>query len=131
MAISVKEVIGRVRTEITMDTDASAYRWANGQMIQYGNETIYELVRLVKHLLISVDGEPTRSDDLVATVTVEKLDTAVWALPKRYFEAVMHGIAMRCFLQDSADQANAARAQYERARFMECAGVSTVSATQG
>lgn len=131
MAIGVKEVVVRVRTEITMDTDESAYRWANSQMVQYGNETVYELVRLVKHLLINERGEPSKSDELVALVTADKFETAVWQLPRKYLEALMHGIAMRCFLQDSADQANAARAQYELARFRECAGVSAASATQG
>lgn len=124
MAINAKQVILRTRTEILMDTDENDYRWTNDVMVEYLNQSIYELLRLRKHLLIdSATGGGSRSD-IKANVTLDGLENAAIQIPKKYEEALMHGVAMRCFMQDSADQNNAQRASYEQTRFMACAGVS-------
>lgn len=128
MSISVQTVITRTRTEIIMDTDSSAYRWPDTSMVDYANQTVIELLALRPHLLIDEEGAPSRSDDVVSGVTAETLGTATYAIPKKYEECLMHGVAMRCFLQDSSDQSNAARSSYERVRFYECAGVRTQTA---
>lgn len=129
MSISVQTVITRTRTEIIMDTDSSAYRWPDTSMVDYANQTVIELLALRPHLLIDEEGAPSRSDDVVAGVTAETLGTATYAIPKKYEECLMHGVAMRCFLQDSSDQSNAARASYELTRFRECAGVRQTAQT--
>ena len=101
-------------------------------MVDYANQSVIELLALRPHLLIDEEGAPSRSDDVVAGVTAETLGTATYAIPKKYEECLMHGVAMRCFLQDSSDQSNAARASYELSRFRECAGVRQVAqASQG
>lgn len=127
MAINAKQVILRTRTEILMDTDESDYRWTMNAMVDYLNQSVFELLRLRKHLLIDGETGGASRSDIKANVTVEGLETAVIQLPKKYEEALMHGMAMRCFMQDSADQNNAQRASYEQTRFMACAGVAVAA----
>lgn len=118
--ISVNEIINRVRAEITMDTDSDDPRWPNTVMVEFVVSCCYELLRLKKHLLLDNNGQPSSSSEKLENVTLEStLD-----IPQRYTEALMSGVAMRCFLMDAADQNNAARATYERSRFYELAGVS-------
>lgn len=125
MSISVKELIDRVRNEITMDTDPDAFRWSDEVMVEFVVSCCRELFSIKKHLLLNDYGAPTSSSEKLQGVTLENLGTATLELPKRYIEAIMSGVAMRCFLMDSADQNNAARATYERSRFYELAGVSS------
>ena len=127
MAINVQALITRVRSEITMDTDASDPRWPDVTMTDFVVQAGHELLRTCRHLLLDTSGAPSRSDAFFAGVTTESVanGTAVLPLPQRYTEALMHGVAMRCFLMDAADQTNAARATYERTRFAELLGGNT------
>ncbi len=129
MSVSANTVITRTRTEIVMDTDASNYRWPDVVMVDYANQTVREILANRPHLLIDAQGAPMNGDDVVEGVTLAALSSATWPLPAHYEEAIMHGVAMRCFLQDSSDQSNAARASYELSRFRECAGIRTQAAT--
>jgi hypothetical protein len=131
MAINVADLIERVRTEITMDSDADGYRWTTAVMTDFVVQACQELFRIRKHLLLDVSGSPTSSSSLLAGVTLEGVEnnTATLLIPTHYTEALMSGVAMRCFLMDAADQNNAARATYERSRFYELAGVSGASAS--
>lgn len=123
MAIKVSDLIERVRTEITMDSDADGYRWTTEVMTDFVVQACQELFRIRKHLLFDANGAPTSSSSLLESVTLDGVE-ATLPIPTRYTEALMSGVAMRCFLMDAADQNNAARATYERSRFYELAGVS-------
>lgn len=129
--INVKKLIDRVRTEITMDTDASDYRWTTAVMTDFVRQTVYELLRIRKHLLLTSKGEPSQSDDFFVDWKDRSVEngTATIPIPERYTEALMSGVAMRCFLMDAADQNNAARASYERNRFYELVGAPVAAAT--
>lgn len=131
MAINVQTLINRVRAEITMDTDASDPRWSDTTMTDFVVQTGHELLRARKYLLLDSSGAPSRSDAFFAGVTAESVasGTAVLPLPSRYMEPMMHGVAMRCFLMDAADQTNAARATYERTRFNELVNESGTTST--
>lgn len=121
MAIKVIDIIQRVQNEITMDTDTENPRWPVDTMIEFVKQTAQELTHMRKHLLLDSEGLPVSSEAILANVNNGEAELP---FPNRYTEAMMHGVAMRCFLMDAADQNNATRATYERTRFYELAGVT-------
>lgn len=125
MAIKVLDLIKRVQNEITMDTDTENPRWPVDTMIEFVKQTAQELTHVRKHLLLDSDGLPRSSEVILAEV--KNSDASTLSFPERYTEAMMHGVAMRCFLMDAADQNNATRATYERTRFYELAGVTVTA----
>lgn len=127
-ALTISQLHNRVRTEILMDTDSSNYRWSDAVMIEFTKQTMYELMRVKPHLLIDDEGTATRSDDKLEGITLNDIATSVSPFPEAYNEALIHGIAHRCFMQDSSDAYNAQRAAVEKALFYQAAGVNTAPA---
>ena len=84
------------------------------------NTTIQEMLRKRPILLFRHTNQYVSNEEyLLEADVLEDGGTAEIELPARYREALIHGMAARCYEGDANNQTDAARMAYEKARFDE------------
>lgn len=118
--IDLKTAVHECRSQILMDLDASDFRWPDALMVRAANWTILQMLAKRPILLFSAYNSYSKAEDfLIPEDALDNGGTAEIAFPARYREALVHGMAARCFNGNANNQTDAARMAYEMQRFTE------------
>ena len=118
--IDLKDAVHELRSQVLLDLDSSDFRWPNAHVVRAANTTIQEMLRKRPILLFRQTNKYVSNEEYLLDADVLENDgTAEIELPARYREALIHGMAARCYEGDANNQTDAARMAYEKARFDE------------
>lgn len=101
--ISYATIIHAVRNYILDDADITEPAHEDAELTQWAQQAAREVLQFKKHLLISEDGTPGRSSEIITDTGVE--------IPEKYLGALIHGTAMFAFSEDQQ------RSSFERGMF--------------
>ena len=118
--IDLQGAVHEMRSQILEDLDSSDFRWPDALVIRAANTTIQEILRKRPILLFRTTNKYVDADSyLIPEDALDEGGTHEIELPARYREALIHGMAARCFEGDANNQVDAARMAYEKSRFDE------------
>ena len=109
--MTAQNIIDKARLALN-DADSGNYRWPTVDLLGYVNDAIRELLRDRSDLRLSEIGLLTDLGPVaLASDTVDLADT--------FLGPLSDFVAFRAFAEDSADTANAGRAEWHRTRWLE------------